>query len=72
MAPSGYQLHGNGLSCRSNRNVFEYNGQTYAWDYKIFIGALHTLTNLDTKEIIAICKLKPGVTTQSITAWGLR
>ena len=39
---------------------------------QIFLGALHTLKNLETNEIIAICKLKPGVTTQSVTAWGLR
>lgn len=58
--------------CRSNRNVFEHNGHTYAWDYMIFLGAKHTLTNLETGEVIAICQLKPGVTTQSLTAWGLR
>ena len=52
--------------------MFEFNGHTYAWDYKIFIGAMHTLKNLDTNEIVAICQLKAGVTTQSITAWGLR
>lgn len=57
---------------RSNRNVFEHNGHTYAWDYMIFLGAKHTLTNLETGEVIAICQLKPGVTTQSLTAWGLR
>lgn len=57
---------------RSNRNTFEYNGNTYAWDYKIFVGAMHTLKNLETKEIIAVCQLKAGVRMQSVTAWGLR
>ncbi|KAK9796628.1 hypothetical protein WJX73_003497 [Symbiochloris irregularis] len=57
---------------RSNRNTFEYNGATYAWDYKIFIGAMHTLKNLETNEIVAVCQLKAGVRMQSVTAWGLR
>ena len=57
---------------RSNRNVFEFNGRTYAWNYVLVLGACLKLKDMETDEVIAVCKLKPQVTTQAITAWGLR
>ncbi|KAK9843387.1 hypothetical protein WJX84_000783 [Apatococcus fuscideae] len=57
---------------RGNENEFDYNGRRYCWNWHRFLGGQHTLTDMDSKEVVAVGKLHFTLAWQWITAWGFR
>lgn len=57
---------------RSNENTFDFMGRTYAWNYWIFVGSTLTLTDVVTKEVLAIVQLRPTWRLQMLTSWSWR
>lgn len=57
---------------RGNENEFDYNGRRYCWNWHRFLGGQHTLTDMDSKEVVAVGKLHFTFAWQWVTAWGFR
>lgn len=57
---------------RSNENVFMHNGHTYAWNYWVFLGSTLHLTDVETKEELAVVQLLPTWRWQIISSWSWR
>ncbi|KAK9862883.1 hypothetical protein WJX84_004042 [Apatococcus fuscideae] len=60
--------------CTSNVNNFEYMGRKYEWYYMRMFGAFYVCYDVETRDIVALVKLKIQLTAivQICTAWGLR